>query len=80
MTRTTDDAGNCPSPRALGSVRADELMPSEEFRRRMGLGVKAWRQLLARGLPAVAAGKQRFVIGSDALHFFRRMAEKGQQP
>ena len=37
----------------------------------MGLSTKAWRSMVARGLRAVACGKQKFVIGQDALDFFR---------
>jgi hypothetical protein len=60
----------------LGSVRSDELMPAREFCRRMGLGVKAWRQLLARGLPVIRAGKQGFLDGGAVLAFFRKLAEQ----
>lgn len=68
-----------PAPRQLGSIRADEAMPSEEFRRRMGLTAKSWRAMLARGLRAVPCGKQKFVIGADALDFFRRIGS-GEGP
>ena len=41
----------------LGSVRADEVMPSAEFRRRMGVGVKGCRTCSARAyVPSSAAG------------------------
>ena len=68
------------APRSLGSIKADGLMPSEEFRRRMGLGVKAWRSLLVRGLPNIRVGKQAFVDGGAALIFFRKLADAGGQP
>ena len=64
-----------PAPRALGSITADELMPSEEFRRRFGLGPRAWRQLLLKGLPVIRCGKQAFVDGAAALAFFRKMGD-----
>ena len=70
MTRPTPT----PAVRSLGSIRADELMPSEEFRRRLNIGVKAWRQLLLKGLPVIRVGKQCFVDGNDALQFFRSLA------
>ncbi len=80
MTAPRKAADTRPTPRALGSIRADELMPSAEFRRRLGLGMRAWRQLLARGLPTIRAGKQAFVDGAAALTFFRGLAEtEGQQ-
>ena len=64
-----------PAP-ILGSVRSDELMPAREFCRRLGLGVKAWRQLLARGLPVIRAGKQAFLDGAAVLAFFRHLAQQ----
>lgn len=67
---------DAPAPRALGSIRADEIMPSAEFRRRMGVGVRAWRELVRKGLPVIRCGKQCFVDGNDALQFFRK---EGQQ-
>ncbi len=64
----------------LGSVRADEVMPSAEFRRRMGVGVKGWRHMLRQGLRAVQCGRQQFVLGADAIEFFGRLAtEEGDE-
>jgi hypothetical protein len=63
------------APRLLGSIRADEAMPSAEFRRRFGISDKAWRAMLRRGLKAAECGKIKVVIGSDALDFFRRLAD-----
>ncbi len=68
-----------PSPRALGSIRADEVLPAELFRERMGISVKAWREMLRRGLRAVQAGKRQYVLGEHALVFFRQLAEEAQQ-
>ena len=64
-----------PAP-ILGSVRSDELMPAREFSRRLGIGTKAWRALLARGLPTIRAGKQAFLDGAAVLAFFRQIAEQ----
>jgi hypothetical protein len=54
-------------------------MPSAEFRRRMGVSVKGWRSMQAHGLRSIACGKQKFVLGSDALEFFRKLAGEAQQ-
>ena len=59
----------------LGSIKSDELMPAREFCRRLGLGAKAWRSLLARGLPCIPAGKQKFIDGGAALSFFRGLSD-----
>lgn len=74
MSRPRQPITDRHAPRALGSIRIDEAMPSEEFRRRMGVSVKGWREMLRRGLRAVPCGKQKFVIGQDALDFFRKLA------
>jgi hypothetical protein len=66
-----------PAPRSLGSIRGDEVQPAELFRENMGISVKAWREWLHRGLRTVQAGKRQYVLGSDALAFFRKLAEEG---
>ncbi len=67
-------------PRALGSIRGDELLPSREFCRRLGLGAKAWRELVHKGLPTIRAGKQAFIDGAAAIAWFRRLADgEGKQ-
>jgi hypothetical protein len=60
-----------PAP-TLGSVRADEVMPAREFRRRLGIGMKAWAVLLRQGFPTIPLGKQKLVDGAAALAYFRR--------
>ncbi len=67
-----------PAP-SLGSVHADEVMPSAVFRARMGVGVKGWREMLHRGLRAVHVGRQTYVLGSDVIAFLGRMAADRQQ-
>lgn len=66
---------NRPAPRPLGSIRADEVLPAELFRERMGISIKAWREMLRRGLRAVQSGKRQYVIGEHALAFFRKLAD-----
>ena len=64
------------TPPALGSVRADEVMPAREFCRRMGIAKAAWSALLHRGFPTIECGKQKLVDGAAAVTFFRRLAEQ----
>lgn len=75
MTTPRSSAGNRPAPRALGSIRADEVQPAEEFCRRMGVSTKAWREMQHRGLRAIQCGKRKYVMGCDALDFFRRLGQ-----
>ena len=64
-----------PGPAPLGSIRADEVLPAELFRERMGISIKAWREMQHRGLRAVQSGKRQYVIGEHALAFFRKLAD-----
>jgi hypothetical protein len=68
-----------PAPRALGSIRADEVLPAELYRNRMGISQKGWRELLRRGFPCVSSGKRQYVIGEHAIAYFKSLAEGGQQ-
>lgn len=68
-----------PAPRSLGSIRSDEVQPAEEFCRRMGVETKAWREMQHRGLRAIQCGKRKYVLGQDAIDFFRRLAESEAQ-
>jgi len=71
----TDYGADRPAKVVLGSIRADEVMPAELFRPRMGISDKAWREMLRRGLRAVQVGKRQYVLGQDALAFFRRLSD-----
>ena len=55
----------------FGSIAADEIMPAAEFRRRFGMGKKAWAALTAAGFPTIPCGRQKLVDGGAALAFFR---------
>jgi len=69
-----------PAPRTLGPIRSGELAPSRVFREQMGLGDKAWRELLAKGFPVIRCGKQAFVDYGAAIRWFRGLAaEEGHQ-
>ena len=62
--------------RQLGSITADELLPMREFGRRLDLHDKCLSDAQKAGLRTVMFGRQKFVLGSDALDFFRRLAER----
>ena len=47
-----------------------------EFGRRLDLHDKALSDAQKAGLRTVVFGRQKFVLGSDALDFFRRLAEQ----
>ncbi len=62
---------------ARGSIRADEVLPLGEFCRRLNIGVKTWRGMRDSGLRSAKIGKQRFIVGADAVQFFAKLAERG---
>ena len=72
-----------PAPRQLGSISAGEVMPMREFGRRLDLHDKALSDAQKAGLRTICFGRCKFVLGSDALDFFKRLAERqaggGQQ-
>ena len=45
----------------------------------MGVETKAWREMQHRGLRAIQCGKRKYVLGQDAIDFFRRLAESEAQ-
>jgi hypothetical protein len=57
-----------------GSVRGDEVLTLREFGRRLGLGKSALCDAQRQGLRAVLFGRVKFIVGSDALDWFRRLA------
>ena len=63
-----------PESVSLGSVRSDELLPMAEFGRRMGLKKRALQSAQKRGLRTALFAGRKYVLGSDALDFFRRLA------
>ena len=72
MNTPRDSASKRPAP---DSIRAGEFMPSETFRGRLRVGAKAWRALLARGLPTIRVGKQAFVDSDAAIRWFRSLGD-----
>ena len=60
----------------LGSIRADEVLPASELRRRLGWGVKTYRKARADGLSVIRYGRSDYVRGISLLDFFSRLVEK----
>lgn len=63
-------------PKPLGSIRADELMPWAEFGRRMNLAARALAAARRRGLRTILFGRNRYVLGRDALEWFDRLGDQ----
>ena len=63
-------------PRVLGSVSAGEVLPLREFGRRLGLASRALCDCQRAGLRTVLVGRTKYVLGSDALEWFARLAEE----
>jgi hypothetical protein len=62
--------------RLLGSVRADEVLPAAELRRRLAWGRKSYTKAIADGLRVVRYGRVDYVLGGDVLEFFARLPDK----
>ncbi len=71
---------DAPGPRLLGSVAAGEVMPLREFGRRMGLASRALADAQRHGLRTVLFGRCKFVLGSDVLGWFNRLAAQQGRP
>jgi len=67
-----------PLPRSMGSVSAKEVLPLREFGRRLGLASRALADAQRQGLRTVLFGRTKYVLGSDALDWFRQLAEQQQ--
>ena len=58
-----------------GVICDGELYTLSEFRRRMDWQEHALRQARKAGLRVIPFGRAKYVLGSDALAFFERLAE-----
>ena len=65
-----------PDAPARGSIRADEVLLFSEAARRLGLCDKSRRSAIRSGLRVVRFGKWQYVLGSDVLRFFQRLAQQ----
>jgi hypothetical protein len=59
----------------LAPIRGDELYAWADLKRRLGLCQRSGREMVRQGLRQVVCGKRRFVLGSDVLIFFKRLAD-----
>jgi hypothetical protein len=66
---------NKPDP-APGVVNQFEVYRLKELARRLGWHEHALRQARAAGLPMIVFGREKFILGSDVLDFFRRLADR----
>jgi hypothetical protein len=67
-----------PAKHAPAVVRAGEVYSLVELRRRLGWGQHYVRQARVAGLRLVTFGRNRYVLGSDVLDFFARLAARQQ--
>jgi hypothetical protein len=65
-----------PAPRPLGSVSSSEVLCLSEFGRRLNLASRALADAQRQGLPTILFGRNKYVLGSDALYWFKRLAEQ----
>ena len=63
-------------PTGYGSVRSDEILTLSECKKRLGWGHKSVATAKRVGLRVVPLGRQKYVLGSDVLEFFRKLAEE----
>ena len=50
-------------------IKAGEVLPTEEFKSRMGWGQKAWVAARRRGLPTRKSGQRIFVVTDEAIEW-----------
>jgi hypothetical protein len=65
-----------PAKRAPAVIRSGEVYSLAELRRRLQWGEHAVRQARVNGLRLVGFGRAKYVLGSDVLKFFERLAEQ----
>jgi hypothetical protein len=68
-------ATSTPRP-GCGYVSAHEILTIREFGRRLNLASRALADAQRQGLHAITFGRVKFVLGSDALAWFRSLAEQ----
>ena len=56
-------------PVAVGEIRKDATYTLKEFKRRLGIGDAAIRQMKREGLPLRKIGKAKYVMGEDWFEF-----------
>jgi len=63
-------------PTGHGSVSAQEVLTLREFGRRLGLAKQALCDAQRAGLKTAIVGRVKFVVGSDAVEWFKLLAER----
>lgn len=58
-------------------ISADELLPIEEFQRRLAISRKGLKVLRQKGLKLIAVGVRKYVLGEDVLELFRQLRDGG---
>jgi hypothetical protein len=69
-----------PAKRGPAVIRSGEVYSLAELRRRLQWQEHALRMARAAGLRLVSFGRQKFVLGSDILEFFKRLGDRQQAP
>ncbi len=66
-----------PSDRAaLGPIHRDSVYPLQVFGQYMGQGHKGIATAKRQGLRVIKLGRMGYVLGSDALAFFEKLADQ----
>ncbi|MGA2063837.1 MAG: hypothetical protein ABSG86_02660 [Thermoguttaceae bacterium] len=65
-----------PAPRPLGSVSAGEVLCLREFGRRLNLADRALADAQREGLRTILFGRNKYVLGCDALDWFKRLRDQ----
>ena len=62
-----------------GVIRADEIYVAEEYYRRMRWRKHSIRQAKRLGLPTIRYGSRDYIIGADAIEWFRRLGSQQRE-
>ena len=62
--------------RTLGSIRGDSIYSLRQFGRELDLHDKCLSDAQKAGMRTIIFGRQKFVLGSDAIDFFQRLAQQ----
>ena len=68
-----------PPARQLGSIHRDEAYPLPVFGSRMNLGTRALADAQKKGLRTIMFGRNKYVLGSDAIAWLQSLAQQAQQ-
>jgi len=60
-------------PTPIGPIHADEILPLRAARERLGVGEKGLAQMRRAGLKVRRFGRQGYIVGADAIQFFKSL-------